>query len=294
MNLPSIRQISFFLAVSEVKNFSEAANLCNVSQQALSKAIQELEDILGHKLFNRQKRKVTLTALGAEFLPTARHIMSQTESLVKRAREVENPMSGPLRLGIIPTIAPYMLPIILPTIQMTYPNLELQIFEDQSARLAEQLENGALDLILLAFPFKTPKAKQKFLFEEPFYLAIPKSYDIDAQHINAADLEPGKLLLLADGHCLTDHALQACNLQKLSQRKTYSASSLTTLIQMVSHGYGMTLLPEMAIDKRHIPENIKIIPFKNPKPTRRIGLAWLKSSLRETDFLKLAEIIEKT
>ena len=294
MILPTIRQLQFFIALTETQNFSKAAEQCHVSQPALSKSIQDMEAILGHQLFNRGKRDVTLTALGAEFLSDAKQIITQTEVMMTRAQAAKGSMTGPLRMGVIPTIAPYMLPDILPVIQTTYPNLELQIFEDQSHRLAEKLERGELDIILLAFPYKTPKAKQVFLFEEPFYCAMPKVYDILIKDgIKAEDLKPDELLLLAEGHCLSDHALQACNLKPTAHRKTYSASSLTTLIQMVSHGYGITLLPEMVIMNSQIPDTIKTVPFETPKPTRKIGLAWQAQSPREADFLKLRDIMKK-
>jgi LysR family hydrogen peroxide-inducible transcriptional activator len=292
MNTPTLRHLRFFVALAEIQNFSLAAQDCYVTQPTLSTAIKEMEAILGHKLFNRGKRKVTLTAMGAEFLPAAKDIVNRAESMMERAQYAKGAMAGPLRLGIIPTIAPYMLPQILPVIQRVYPNLELQIFEDMSHRLVEELNLGALDVILMAFPYETPRATQMILFEEPFYLAAPKSRAPHAKKVDANALEPGELLLLADGHCMTDHALAACNLQPATQRKAYSASSLTTLIQMVASGYGMTLLPEMAVNQSQLPDTIEILPFKDPRPTRKIGLAWHSGSAREGDYLKLAEIIK--
>lgn len=281
----------FFIALAQTQNFSVAAAQCHVTQPTLSAAIAEMEAILGHRLFNRGKRKVSLTAIGAELLPKAKDIVSATESLAEQALHAKGAMAGPLRLGIIPTIAPYMLPVILPKIQEKYPNLELQIFEDMSHRLVEDLGNGALEVLLMAFPYDTPNAAQTVLFEEPFYLAAPKGRAPDVKKVDSNTLEPGELLLLADGHCMTDHALAACKRQAAPQRKAYSASSLTTLIQMVASGYGMTLLPEMAVSRAQLPDNIEILPFKDPRPTRKIGIAWLKNSVRQDDYRLLGEIV---
>ena len=203
-------------------------------------------------------------------------------------------MTGPMRLGVIPTIAPYLLPDILPRIQKQFPQLELQLFEDMSDRLLERLNSGNIDLALMAFPFDTPNLSQKILFEEEFYLAIPKGRGFESENISPAELDPGELLLLEDGHCLSDHALSACDIQLPKRRRAYSASSLPTLMQMVVSGYGITLVPDMAIAARAIPKGIKLIKFEHPPPTRQIGLAWRTGSPRTADFMTLGKIIGTT
>jgi len=201
-------------------------------------------------------------------------------------------MSGPLRLGIIPTIAPYMLPDILPRITSEFPNLELQLFEDLTENLLEMLDKNQIDLALIAFPYDTPGLTQHILFEEQFFAAASDSSNSNTR-INIKDLEADKLLLLTDGHCMRDHALSACDLQAPKTRKTFSATSLPTIIQMVRAGFGMTLLPEMACRTGLIPEDITLMRFmdKSP-PTRQIGLCWRNNDARRGDYETLANSIK--
>lgn len=279
---PTIRQLSYLIAIQDEKSFSAAADLCLVTQSTLSAGIKELENILGQPLVNRGARKATLTPFGQETCETARRILNETDALMTRAARLKKPLSGPFRLGVIPTIAPYLLPVILPEIQKDFPDLELQIFEDLSARLLEKALQGTLDAILMAFPYETPGLEQNTLFEEPFLLAAPRK-KIDKNIVSLEDLEKTNLLLLEDGHCLRDHALSACKLPPPRTRKTFSATSLPTLIQMVEHGYGATLLPKMAAKDSLLTENTRLIPFASPAPSRKIGLAWPENSPREAD-----------
>lgn len=294
MFLPSLRQLQYLIALNDEKSFSKAATICHVTQSTLSAGIKELENILGQPVIDRSKRKVILTPLGLEMVHQSEMILERAQKMMNRAKSFEEPMSGPLRLGVIPTIAPYLLPDILPRIQKQFPRLELQIYEDMSERLIDSLNKGDIDLALMAFPYDTPNLSQKILFDEEFCLGVPKARIFENENITASDLDPGELLLLEDGHCLSDHALSACDIQLPKRRKAYSASSLPTLMQMVVSGYGITLIPDMAIAARAVPKGIKLIRFKHPPPLRQIGLCWRTGSPRIEDFMTLGKIIGTT
>lgn len=294
MNGPTLRHLEYLIALSEEGSFSAAAQRCHVTQSTLSAGIKEAENLLGQTLINRDRRGLSLTEFAQDILPDVRAVLARCESIVLRARQYDAPMSAPIRLGIIPTIAPYFLPQILPKIHAQYPDLDIRIFEDLSARLNEDLNRGHLDLLLLALPFDLQGAEASPLFDEPFYLAQPKAQPAPkGGAYETQSLNQEELLLLADGHCLSDHALQACGLQRLAgQQRAYSASSLTTLIQMVGHGMGKTLLPQMVVQSDTLPASIAVYPFKKPQPTRTIGLAWRRGNPRRNDFLKLAALIK--
>ncbi len=281
---PKLRQLEYLIALQEEKSFSSAANICNVTQSTLSAGIKELENILEQNLVTRGRKNITLTTFGTETAHRAQKILHETDLIATRARQIKAPLTGPLRLGVIPTIAPYFLPQILPYLQEQFPALELHLHEDLSERIVKKLEQGALDLLLMAFPFKTPGMSQMLLFEEPFYLACSKGQEPKKPIISTIDLNTESLLLLEDGHCLRDHAIAACSLQQPEKRKAYSATSLQTLVQMVNNGYGTTLLPEMATQKQNLPQNVSILSFENPKPTRQIGLVWRKGTPRSEEF----------
>lgn len=285
--------MEYLIALEDEKSFSAAAQICHITQSTLGAGIRELENILQQPLVNRGQRKnITLTTFGAEVARNAREILRETDKITTRAKLIKAPLTGPLRLGIIPTIAPYFLPTILPIIQENFPALELEIHEEISDRLVNSIQKGALDMVLMAFPFETPDLTQMFLFEEPFYLACPKEREPRKNALNTGDIDTKDILLLDDGHCLRDHAITACGLQNTAQRKAYSATSLQTLIQLVNHNYGMTLLPEMAL--KNLPENIAIRPFNTPKPTRQIGVAWRYGHPRRAEFETLGKAMINT
>jgi len=286
---PTLRQLEYLITLKEEGSFIRAAEKCHVTQSTLSAGIKELETILDQPLVNRGRKNITLTPFGLEAVDHASEILEKTDHITARANAIKAPLTGPLRLGIIPTIAPYFLPTILPIIQQKFPALELHLHEDISHRLIKKISQNQIDISLMAFPFDTPNMTQMLLFEEPFYLACPRDYTSSQTPLSTTDLNPGELLLLEDGHCLRDHALSACDLQLPRQRKAYSATSLQTLIQMVSHGYGMTLLPDMAAQSHALPPNISVHPFENPQPTRKIGLCWRKNHIRHPEF----EILKK-
>lgn len=292
--LPTIRQLQYLKALAEHQSFSKAADSCLVTQSTLSAGIKELETLLGQKVVDRSRKQITLTAFGKSVRTEAQIILEHANEITNRARALGTPLTGPLRMGIIPTIAPYLLPNILPKLKKQYPDLELQLTEDLSARIFDQLKSGTLDLILLAFPYDTPGMEQTLLFEEPFYIACPKGTWKGRRPSAMKDLENKELLLLEEGHCLRDHALEACEFRALAERETFNATSLPTLIQFVQHGYGMTMLPEMAVKAGTLPKNIDIIPFQKPIPKRKIGMAWRKNHPQEKEFKMLAKAVKDT
>lgn len=291
--MPTIKQLQYLIALADYKTFSQAAEYCNITQPTLSAGIAALENLLGQELVDRSHTKqVVLTPMGEDVLARARNIVQQAEALVERAQYASDPLSGPLRLGIIPTIAPYLLPRCLPALRKQYPRLELQLFEDLSARIVKELQNGHIDLLLMAFPYEAHNIESYILFEEPFVLACPKGSWPKGRAVRTENLDPEKLLLLEEGHCLRDHALAACKLTLPDTKKAFNATSLSTLVQMVQHNYGMTLLPEMAVKAEAIPDNIDILEFTSPRPTRQIGIAWRKGNQRAETFKEIGNTIK--
>ena len=299
MKLPSARQLQYFLAVPDHLSFSKAAESCHVTQSTLSNGLNELEDMLGKKLFARDTRKVALTPAGDELIVPARSILEQLTNLVHLSRRHRAPLSSHLVLGIIPTIAPYLLPVLLPRQQQDYPDLDLQLREDLSGRQLEYLEKGQVDAVLMAFPYDAPQTDQLILWSEPFYLACSEKFTGRKKSLKISDLQQETILLLEDGHCLRDHVISACSLSRKSGEssggigRNLGATSLQTLIQMVQHGYGATLLPHMAINTTFLPKGIKAIPFSAPKPSRQIGLVWRKNDPRAEEFRLLGRFIKK-
>ena len=289
---PTFKQLEYLIALKTEGSFSKAAEHCFVTQSTLSAGIKELETILGQTLVDRSSRNIALTALGEEIYEQATKISHNVDELVSLARIQDQPLCGTLKLGVIPTIAPYMLPQILPSLQKNFTNLNIQLFEDLSERLIEQLLRRKIDLLLMAFPYDAEGIETRILFEEPFLIAAPAGKYKD-KVVELSFLKDKQVLLLEDGHCLRDHALQACQVQSAPQKRTFSATSLPTLIQMISHGYGITLLPEMAACREVLPPSIDIIQFKAPAPTRQIGLAWRKGNPRSRDYELLSKHIEK-
>ncbi len=288
-NLPPIRQLQYLMALKEHKSFSRAAEACNVTQSTFSAGIAALENLLGHQMINRSTRSLSFTALGEEICIKAKSVLYQSGEIISLAKRSGEGLAGPLRLGIIPTIAPYLLPALLPALNKDWPKLELQLHEDLSSNLLQKLETGKLDILLLAFPFETSGFRQMTIFSEEFVLATSEKND---KALDLNDIENMDLLLLEEGHCLRSHALAACRTQNPEIRKTFSTTSLPTLIQMVSNGYGVTLLPDMAAQKSVLPPNITIRRFLKPAPTREIGLVWRFGSLKDVDVKNLAKTIK--
>ncbi len=289
---PTLKQLDYLIALKSEGSFSRAAEFCHVTQSTLSAGIKELETILGQILVDRTNREISLTPIGEDIHRQALKVAQSADELVVMAKSNKEPLNGTLRLGVIPTIAPYMLPAILPGLQKEFPNLQIQLFEDLTGRLLEQLMRRQIDLVLMAFPYEQDGLETAILFEEPFVVAALRGQCAEKE-VSLSFLDDKNVLLLEDGHCLRDHALQACKLSSSKGQRTFSATSLPTLIQMISHNYGLTLLPEMAAIKAALPANIQITPFKDPKPMRQIGLGWRKGDANTGDYTLLAKAIEK-
>lgn len=293
MKLPTLRQLKYLTAVVEEKHFGRAAERCFVTQSTLSAGIQDLEELLEISLLERSNRKVLTTAIGREVAERARHILSLSDDLVDLAQSEKNPLSGRIRVGLIPTISPFLLPKVLPTVRSTYPELELLLIEDQSERLLDQLETGEIDVAVLAFPFNVRGLAHRVFAKERFWIALPKDHRLcDSEIIKANELPVNELLLLAEGHCLREHALSACALPASAQRKSVQATSLYTLIEMVASGLGITLVPDMAVHSDMVKHaDICLRPLENPddQAVRELGLVWRPSFRRISTLESLAD-----
>lgn len=292
MRLPTIRQLQYFVALSEHGHFGRAAEASFVSQSAFSTAIQDLESLLDTQLVDRTNRQVTITATGQEVATQARLVIRDAESLVEMTGDRRLPLTGDLRLGVIPTIAPFMLPDILPKIRKSYPDLRLFLVEDQTAIIHQKLLAGELDVLLLALPFELRSAETMHLFEDRFLLAVnARTRRVSPENYRFNRLDAESILLLEDGHCLRDHALAACKIRNTEKLSRFAASSLLTLIEMVDADLGITFLPEMAVGSSLLKStNVKTYQV-DEKSHRDIGLAWRKNSARVAEFRLLGDFI---
>ncbi len=291
-HLPSTRQLQYFLALVEHEHFGQAADAEFVSQSALSSAIKELEERLGTQLVDRTNRQVTITATGQEVATQARLVLRDLESLVEIAAGERPPLTGDLRLGVIPTIAPFLLPDILPKLRRKYPDLQLYLTEDRTDRIHEKLMDGELDVLLLALPWELRGVDTLDLFKDPFRLACRKGTDrVDPTRYRFNRLEAESILLLEDGHCLREHALAACKIRNTQKVQRFTASSLLTLIEMVDADMGITFLPAMAEGSALLRNTrVELHPLAESS-YRRIGLAWRRGSGRAEEFELLGEEI---
>lgn len=292
--LPTLRQLRYLVELAERLSFRQAADALFVTQSTLSAGIKELESVLGVALVERDQRTVRLTPLGCEVVERARALLAAAEDLVGAVKGAAAPLAGSLRLGVIPTIAPFLLPAILPPLRAKYPALRLFLREDQTARLLERIESGQLDFALLALPYDTGKLVVRPLLQDEFwYVARDDDPTAKLTQFALRDLDPGRILLLEEGHCLRDHAITACGPRGRSIAPEFEATSLPTLVQMVEGGLGVTLLPEMTV-KAGILRGTKLIarPFAARAPARTIALAARASSPLRRDFDLLADLIE--
>jgi LysR family hydrogen peroxide-inducible transcriptional activator len=290
----SLRQLRYLDALAESLHFGRAAEACAVSQPALSMQIKELEEELQVSLVERRKSGIELTEQGEEIVRRGRTILAAVRDLVDYAKHQESVLSGTLRLGAIPSIAPYLLPAALPELQRRFPELNLQLRETITETLVRELIGGDLNLILIALPIDEPEIETAYLFDDKFVLATRVAKDRRQRTATPAMLLHDRLLLLEEGHCLRDQALSFCRLVTPEARESFGASSLATIVQMVAHGYGITLLPEMAISSEvHHRDDIRLLRFAKPEPKREIGLAWRKTSPRKADFRAFAALLEE-
>lgn len=290
-HLPSMKQLQYLIALYDTESFSRAAEKCFVTQSTLSAGIAALEEIINQPVVDRSYRKVVFTPLGRELIDQARIIIESADQIVQRGKSLSAPLSGPLRMGIIPTIAPYILPIILPASHKEFPALELQINEEQSHRVVEDIKTGSLDCAILALPYDTENLATHELFQESFIVATAKNSWTHQKPVKYPDIAEEKLLLLEDGHCLRDHILEACRIPHPKHDKTLSATSLPTLLQMVRHGYGITLVPQMAVQSCKEFSDLDLIPLADEKPGRRIAMIWRKNHGQADEFKQLSDFI---
>lgn len=289
----NLRDLKYLVALADLRHFGKAADACFVSQPTLSTQIRKLEDELGVALVERAPRKVMLTAAGQDVVQRARRIVAEVEQMKESARRSRDPESGSLRLGVFPTLGPYLLPHIVPQLRERFPQLELLLVEEKSDVLLQRLRDGKLDAALLALPLHDEQLHAELLFEEPFVFAAPQRHPLAARaSISMAQLSDETLLLLEDGHCLRDQALDVCRLSGANEKSGFRATSLETLRQMVASGVGVTLLPALSVRAPVAqPPNIRLVPFRKPAPSRRIALVWRKSSALDGFLHTLANAI---
>jgi LysR family hydrogen peroxide-inducible transcriptional activator len=288
----TLRQLRYLAALARHRHFGRAAEACAVSQPALSVQIQELEASLGTALVERGRGRIELTQEGQEIARRALRILAEVGDLVDYARHHGRLLTGPLRLGAIPSIAPYLLPAALPSLQARHPALSLEIRETQTATLVDELLRGLLDVVVLSLPVEHPDLEAIRLFEDRFLLAAPAGHPLAGQEDAAQALLAGeRLLLLEEGHCLRDQALSWCQQVDRAAMSGFGASSLSTIVQMVANGLGITLLPELSLPFEARDPRIVLLRFAAPEPSRTVGLAWRRSSPRKRDFVELGKLL---
>jgi LysR family hydrogen peroxide-inducible transcriptional activator len=292
MNL-SIRQLRYFEALARYVHFGRAANACAISQPALSMQIKELEETLGTDLFERDARHVRLTGFGEVFASRVREILRSVDDLGNLAQASREGLVGRLRLGIIPTIAPYLLPAIIDSLMRANANLDIQVRETLTARLIRELEEGSLDTAVVALPVSEPSLTEVALFSEEFVL-VRALADTKKPVPGPKSLRAMRLLLLEEGHCFRDQALSYCDMHAGSSRKFLDCSSLSTLVQMVGAGVGVTLIPEMAIPVETRLAPVTVTRLKNPRPSRTIGMIWRKTNPLAKQLTQVAEIVHQS
>jgi LysR family transcriptional regulator, hydrogen peroxide-inducible genes activator len=289
----TLRQLRYLVAVAETLHFGRAAAAANVSQPSLSAQIQQLEEALGTRLLERTRRRVLLTPAGAEVAARARHILAAVQDLTDGVHTVTSPLASGLRLGVIPTVGPYLLPRVLPSLREAYPELRLYLREDLTGRLIERLRAGELDVLLLALPLEEPGFDCEAIYDEAFVVALPAGHPLAARkELQERDLAGEHLLLLEDGHCFRDQALAVCRHSSALDRDDFTATSLDTVREMVASRIGVTLLPALSVTGPSAPAgSVEIRPFAPPVPKRRIGLAWRRQAARESEFRLLARFL---
>jgi LysR family transcriptional regulator, hydrogen peroxide-inducible genes activator len=288
----TLRQLRYFDALARHLHFGRAAGEVAVTQPALSMQIADLEALLGAALVERTRRGVTLTLEGDEFARRGQRILQEIHDLVESVQSRGRLLRGPLRLGVIPSVAPYALPRMLPTLRAQYPELELRLRETMTRSLVTELLDGKLDLLLLAMPIEEAGVETQGLFEDRFLLATSEDYDTSNMLLPVEEIMAREtLLLLEEGHCLRDQALRFCNLRRNDKVDTFGVSSISTVVQMVANGYGVTLLPEIAVELEARHSRVKLLRFAPPEPAREIGLAWRARSPRKEDFLEFGRLI---
>lgn len=290
-----LRDLEYLVALDEEEHFNRAAERCFVSQPTLSGQLKKLEDELGVLLVERSSRQVVMTQAGKAVAEQARKVLMDAREIKGIAEEYKDPLAGELHVGLIPTVAPYLLPLIMPQLQKSYPNLRLWLHEQQTHELMERLRRAELDLLILALPVPAHDFEQVDLFSEPFQLALPRGDALaKSKQASLGDLQGRELMLLEEGHCLREHALDVCLLGGGSEFGAFHATSLETLRHMVGEGMGVTLMPQMAVPRQQSrTDTVQYLPFGDPVPTRRIGMLYRRHSSRRALFDAIGEVISQ-
>jgi LysR family transcriptional regulator, hydrogen peroxide-inducible genes activator len=286
----TLRQLRYFDALARHGHFRRAAQSCAISQPALSMQIKELEDALGGVLLERNARQVALTRFGEELVERVRDILRSVDELGDFARASQDRLAGRLRIGMIPTIAPYLLPKVIENLARLHPEIDIHVRETLTPRLIQEVAEGRLDTAIVALPVSEPSLTEVALFKENFLLVRPGEDDRTPAPSHEK-LREMRLLLLEEGHCFRDQALAFCNMQTSPPREVLDASSLSTLVQMVGAGIGVTLIPEMAIEVETRSAPVSVARFKNPQPSRTIGMVWRKTSPLARQLLQISEVV---
>jgi LysR family hydrogen peroxide-inducible transcriptional activator len=288
-----LKDLRYLVAVADSRHFGRAAERCFVSQPTLSAQLKKLEQYLGVQLIERQPNNVSLTAAGEQIVARARKVLEASDELVTQARAHRDPLAGRLRLALLPTIGPYLLPRVSAAIRRALPRLELHLYEYQTAPMLEKLGSGELDLGILALPVTLEGLEARELFAEAFTVALPERHRLARrERLQAADLEGERLLLLEEGHCLREQALEVCSRIGAAESQDFRATSLETLRQMVATGAGVTLLPELATKGAYgEARGVVVLPFAKPVPVRHIGAVWRKTSARRAAVEALCDVI---
>ena len=289
---PTLKQLQYLVALKDHGHFGRAAESCYVTQSTLSAGIRELETLIGVVLVERTRRVVRFTPLGERIVEKARRVLREADELGDLARAAGRPLSGEMRMSVIPTIAPFLLPRILPKLRRDYPDLKLYLREETSGQACEGLHHGRTDCVLLALPYACGDVETAPLFDDRLFVAFPEGEMDPSASIRPAEIDETRLLMLEDGHCLKEHALAACNRPELRAEATMLGTSLHTMVQMVDNGLGVTMLPEMAVDSGILDHTqVAARPLEAENASRRIALVWRKASPRERDFRLLADVL---
>jgi LysR family transcriptional regulator, hydrogen peroxide-inducible genes activator len=290
--LPTLKQLQYLVALRDHGHFGRAAEACFVTQSTLSAGLRELESLIGVTLVERTRRVVRFTPLGLRIADKAQRIIHGAEELADMARAAGQPLAGELRMAVIPTIAPFLLPTALPRLRTQWPDLKLYLREEPSQAACDSLHRGQADCVLLALPYHCGDVDSAELFEDRLFVAFPPG-EAPAGEVSPAVIDETRLLLLEDGHCLKDHALAACNRPELRAEAAMLGTSLHTLVQMVGNGLGITMVPQMALDAGILQgTGVTALPLAADRPSRRIALIWRKNSPREKEFRLLADALK--
>jgi len=293
LNDVSLRQLQYVVAVADTLGFHKAAARCHVSQPTLSAQVQQLESVLGVRIFERDRRRVLVTSAGVDIVARARRVLLEADDLLAVAARLHDPFAGTLRIGIIPTVAPYLLPEVMPKVGAKYPKLSLLFREEKTADIVRELAEGTLDAGLLALEADVGECAHADITTDPFVAALPKGHPLARkQRLDVADLEGENVLLLEEGHCFREQALALCNRVKATETP-FRATSLATLAQMVSSGAGITLLPSIAVPVENRRGQLEVRPFTKPVPGRTISLVWRPSSPLANVFTAIAKTLRQ-